>query len=47
MTVELLVYASWSPLSQPQLMGVLSASYLKGKENLSFEFDSHAGFHQS
>ncbi len=38
MKVEVLVYAAWSP--QPALMGVLSASYLKGKENFSFEFDS-------
>jgi len=40
MKVEILVYASWSPLPEPQLMGVLSASFLKGKENFSFEYDS-------
>ena len=38
MKVEVLVYAAWS--LQPALMGALSASYLKGKENFSFEFDT-------
>jgi serine/threonine-protein kinase HipA len=40
MKEEVLVYASWAPLPEPKYMGVLSASYLKGKENFSFEFDS-------
>lgn len=39
MKVDILVYAGWSPLPEPRLMGILSASYLKGKENFSFEFD--------
>ncbi|MCX6131252.1 MAG: HipA N-terminal domain-containing protein, partial [Proteobacteria bacterium] len=41
MKVDVLVYASWSPLPKPQYLGVLSASYLKGKEHFSFEFDPH------
>ncbi|MBF0440678.1 MAG: type II toxin-antitoxin system HipA family toxin [Oligoflexales bacterium] len=40
MKVDVLVYASWYPLEQPQLMGLLSAGYLKGKESFSFEFDT-------
>lgn len=40
MKTEILVYASWQPLETAQLMGCLSAAYIKGKESFSFEFDA-------
>ncbi|WP_379968412.1 type II toxin-antitoxin system HipA family toxin [Epilithonimonas sp. UC225_85] len=36
--VDILVYADWIELSEPQLMGVLSANYGKGKKSFSFEY---------
>jgi serine/threonine-protein kinase HipA len=36
---DVLVYASWNNLEATSPMGLLSATYLKGKESFSFEFD--------
>jgi len=36
---KILVYADWQDLENAQLMGVLHASSLRGKEVLSFEYD--------
>lgn len=33
------IYAHWKGLEEPQLMGVLSALYAKGKKAFSFEYD--------
>ena len=35
---DILVYADWKSLPDPELMGVLSASSVKGKETFSFEY---------
>ncbi|PZX56730.1 serine/threonine-protein kinase HipA [Algoriphagus chordae] len=37
---EVLVYADWSSLESAQLMGILRAELLRGKEIFSFEYDS-------
>jgi serine/threonine-protein kinase HipA len=37
---ELLVYADWVDIREPQLIGVLSSSVLRGKEIFAFEYDS-------
>jgi len=34
------IYAHWKGLEDPQLMGVLSALYAKGKKAFSFEYDN-------
>ncbi|WP_417872678.1 type II toxin-antitoxin system HipA family toxin [Xanthomarina gelatinilytica] len=36
---EIYIYAHWKGLEEPQLMGVLSALYAKGKKAFSFEYD--------
>ncbi len=36
---EALVYADWEGLSQPNLMGILKAELLRGKEIFSFSYD--------
>lgn len=36
--VDILVYADWIELKEPQLMGVLSAHYGKGRKSFSFEY---------
>ena len=36
--VDILVYADWIELKGPQLMGVLSAHYGKGRKSFSFEY---------
>jgi serine/threonine-protein kinase HipA len=33
------VYADWAPLEEPQLMGILTAQHLRGKEIFSFEYN--------
>ncbi len=37
---KILVYADWLELKMPQLMGVLSVEYLRGKEIFSFEYNA-------
>lgn len=36
---DIYIYAHWKGLEEPQLMGVLSALYAKGKKAFSFEYD--------
>lgn len=36
---KIFVYAHWSDLSQPHLMGMLSSTVVRGKEIFSFEYD--------
>lgn len=36
---DLYIYAHWKDLEEPQLIGVLSALYAKGKKAFSFEYD--------
>ena len=36
---DIYIYAHWKGLEEPQLMGVLSAMYAKGKKAFSFEYD--------
>lgn len=36
---DIFVFASWAPLSAPERIGILSASYARGKELYSFEYD--------
>ncbi|MDR0429853.1 MAG: hypothetical protein LBH58_05165, partial [Tannerellaceae bacterium] len=36
---KIFVYADWIPLKTPTLMGVLTASHIKGKEAFSFQYD--------
>ncbi len=37
---DIYVYADWVGLNGPQLMGVLHAEQLRGKEIFSFEYDN-------
>jgi len=37
--LDIYVYAHWKGMKEPQLMGVLSALYAKGKKAFSFEYD--------
>jgi serine/threonine-protein kinase HipA len=37
---KILVYADWEGLKSPQFMGTLNASYSRGKEIFSFEYDN-------
>ena len=37
--LDIYVYAHWKGLSEPQLIGTLSALYAKGKKAFSFEYD--------
>jgi serine/threonine-protein kinase HipA len=37
---NILVYADWEGLQSPQLIGILHASYSRGKEIFSFEYDN-------
>lgn len=36
---DIFIYAHWKGLEEPQLMGILSALYAKGKKAFSFEYD--------
>ena len=36
---DIYIYAHWKGLEEPQLIGVLSALYAKGKKAFSFEYD--------
>ena len=36
---EILVYADWVGMTEPQKIGVLSAQQAKGKKAFSFEYD--------
>ena len=38
---DIFVFADWKSLSEPKLMGVLSAHYGKGKKAFSFEYDQN------
>ena len=38
---DIYIYAHWKGLEEPQLMGVLSALYAKGKKAFSFEYDKN------
>lgn len=38
---DIYIYAHWKGLEEPQLMGVLSAMYAKGKKAFSFEYDKN------
>lgn len=37
--LDIYVYAHWKGMKAPQLMGTLSALYVKGKKAFSFEYD--------
>lgn len=46
---EIFVYAHWQGLQDPALMGILSATQVKGKESFSFEYSKEwlqSGFNQ-
>ena len=36
---NILVYADWQELGNPTLMGMLSATQMRGKEIFAFEYD--------
>lgn len=38
---DIFVFADWKSLSEPKLMGILSAHYGKGKKAFSFEYDQN------
>ena len=38
---DIYVFADWKSLSEPKLMGILSAHYGKGKKAFSFEYDQN------
>lgn len=38
---DIYVYAHWKGMSEPELVGVLSAQQAKGKKAFSFEYDKH------
>lgn len=38
---DIYVYAHWKGMQEPQLMGILSAHYAKGKKAFSFEYDKN------
>ena len=38
---DIFVFADWKSLSEPKLMGILSAHYRKGKKAFSFEYDQN------
>ncbi|WP_417857285.1 type II toxin-antitoxin system HipA family toxin [Xanthomarina gelatinilytica] len=38
---KIYVFAHWKPMQEPQLIGVLSALYAKGKKAFSFEYDKN------
>lgn len=38
---DIYLYAHWKGLEEPQLMGILSALYAKGKKAFSFEYDKN------
>ncbi|MHB0756246.1 type II toxin-antitoxin system HipA family toxin [Polaribacter sp. M15] len=37
--LDIYVYAHWKPMQEPELIGILSALYAKGKKAFSFEYD--------
>ena len=37
--LDIYVYAHWKGMVEPQLMGILSALYAKGKKAFSFEYN--------
>lgn len=39
MKKEIFVYADWKDIDGPFLMGILTASPIRGKESFSFEYD--------
>ncbi|MBD0725375.1 toxin HipA [Flavobacterium sp. L1I52] len=38
---DIYVYAHWKGMSEPKLIGILSAQQAKGKKTFSFEYDKH------
>ncbi len=39
---NILVYADWQELGNPTLMGMLSATQMRGKEIFAFEYDKES-----
>ncbi|GGH18048.1 hypothetical protein GCM10011418_21440 [Sphingobacterium alkalisoli] len=39
--IDIYVYAHWAGMSQPELLGVLSAHQAKGRKAFSFEYDKN------